>query len=204
MDTSIRLARPEDAPAIQAIYAPVVASTPTSFELTPPTSEEMRQRVEQTLQTHPWVVYEAQGMLAGYAYASSHRARAAYQWSVDVSAYLHERWRGQGIGRALYISLFALLRLQGFCNACAGITLPNPASVALHERMGMRPVGVYHQVGYKLDAWHDVGWWQGTLQPYSQAPATPLSLVEAQTLDGWEAALASGTALILPREQPLA
>jgi L-amino acid N-acyltransferase YncA len=194
MDTGVRLARPEDAPAIQGIYAPVVASTPSSFELIPPTDEEMRQRVEQTLQTHPWVVYKAEALVVGYAYASPHRARAAYQWSADVSVYLHEHWRGRGIGRALYTSLFALLRLQGFCNIYAGITLPNPASVALHERMGMRPVGIYHQVGYKLGAWHDVGWWQGTLQLYPPAPTTPLSLLQAQTLDRWEAALASGTA----------
>ena len=192
MNAGIRLARPEDAPAIQAIYAPVVISTPTSFELTPPTVEEMRERIEQKLLTHPWVVYEAQGRVVGSAYASAYRARAAYQWSVEVSVYLHERWRGQGIGRALYTSLFALLRLQGFYSVYAGITLPNPASVALHERMGMRPVGVYHQVGYKLGAWHDVGWWQGVLQPHVQEPTAPLSLVEAQARAGWGAALTSG------------
>ncbi len=192
MDTCIRLARPEDASSLQAIYAPVVTSTPTSFELTPPTVGEMRQRIEQKLLTHPWVVYEAQGTVAGSAYASTYRARAAYQWSVEVSVYLHEQWRGQGIGRALYTSLFALLRLQGFYSVYAGITLPNPASVALHERMGMRPVGVYHQVGYKLDAWHDVGWWQGALQLHAQGPTAPLSLVDAQAQAGWEAALTSG------------
>jgi phosphinothricin acetyltransferase len=157
MDTCIRLARPEDAFTLQAIYAPVVTSTPTSFELTPPTVEEMRQRIEQKLVTHPWVVYEAQRLVVGSAYASTYRARAAYQWPVEVSVYLHEQWRGQGIGRALYTSLFALLRLQGFYSVYAGITLPNPGSVTLHERMGMRPVGVYHQAGYKLGAWHDVG-----------------------------------------------
>lgn len=203
MNTCIRLARPADAPAIQAIYAPVVISTPTSFELTPPTVEEMRERLEQKLLTHPWIVYETQGLVVGSAYASAYRARAAYQWSVEVSVYLHEQWRGQGIGRALYTSLFALLRLQGFFSVYAGITLPNPASVALHEHMGLRPVGVYRQVGYKLGAWHDVGWWQGTLQPYVPEPVAPLSLVEAQRLDGWDAALANGTALIAPRERPL-
>jgi L-amino acid N-acyltransferase YncA len=203
MNASIRLARPEeDAPALQSIYAPVVASTPTSFELTPPTVEEMRQRIEQKLLTHPWVVYEAQGTVVGSAYASVYRARAAYQWSVEVSVYLHEEWRGQGIGRALYTSLFALLRLQGFYNVYAGITLPNPASVALHEAMGLYPVGVYHQVGYKLCAWQDVGWWQGILQPHVQEPTAPLSLVEAQTMLGWTTALASGAALLAERAQP--
>lgn len=193
MDTCIRLARSEDARAIQAIYVPVVTSTSTSFEVTPPTVAEMRQRIEEKLLTHPWVVFETQGQVVGSAYASAYRTRAAYQWSVEVSVYLHEGWRGQGIGLALYISLFALLRLQGFFSVYAGITLPNPASVALHERMGMQPVGVYQHVGYKLGAWHDVGWWQGSLQSHSPTPATPLSLGEAQALSGWEAALASGT-----------
>jgi L-amino acid N-acyltransferase YncA len=197
MNTGIRLARPADAPAIQAIYAPVVISTPTSFELTPPTVEEMRQRLEKKLLTHPWVVYEAEAQVIGSAYASAYRARTAYQWSVEVSVHLHERWRGQGIGRALYTSLFALLRLQGFCNVYAGITLPNPASVALLERMGMCSVGVYRQVGYKLGAWHDVGWWQGTLQQRLPEPAAPLTLMKAQALGGWKAALASGTTLIM-------
>lgn len=194
MNTCIRLARLEDARAIQAIYAPVVTSISTSFEVTPPTVAEMRQRIEEKLLTHPWVAYETQGLVVGSAYASAYRARAAYQWSVEVSVYLHARWRGQGFGRALYTSLFALLRLQGFFSVYAGITLPNPASVSLHERMGMRPVGVYQYVGYKLGAWHDVGWWQGTLQSHSPTPTPPLSLGEAQALSGWEAALASGTA----------
>jgi phosphinothricin acetyltransferase len=165
----------------------------------------MHQRIEQKLLTHPWVVYEVEAQVVGYAHASVYRARPAYQWSVEVSVYLHERWRGQGIGRALYTSLFALLRLQGFFNVYAGITLPNAASVALHERMGLRPLGVYQQVGYKLGAWHDVGWWQGTLQSHVPEPAAPLSFAEAQTLDSWEAVLASGM-LVLDKDQlpPLA
>lgn len=198
MDTGIRLAHPEDAPALQAIYAPVVTLTPTSFELIPPTVEEMRARIEQKLLTHPWVVYEMQGVVVGSAYASPYRARAAYQWSVEISIYLHEQWRGQGIGRRLYTSLFALLSFQGFYSVYAGIALPNPASVALHECMGMHPVGVYHQVGYKLGTWHDVGWWQGALQSRTTEPATPLSIVGAQVLEGWEDALISGTVSIAP------
>jgi L-amino acid N-acyltransferase YncA len=148
----IRLVHPDGAAAIQAIYAPVVDHTPISFEATVPTVEEMRQRIEQTLTTFPWLVYEDADEALGYAYASQHRVRAAYQWSVDVSVYIHERSRRQGIGRKLYTSLFELLRRQGFYNVCAGIALPNPASVALHEAMGMEPVGVYEKVGYKLGA----------------------------------------------------
>jgi phosphinothricin acetyltransferase len=162
----------------------------------------MHQRIEQKLLTHPWVVYEVEAQVVGYAHASVYRARPAYQWSVEVSVYLHERWRGQGIGRALYTSLFALLRLQGFFNVYAGITLPNAASVALHERMGLRPLGVYQQVGYKLGAWHDVGWWQGTLQSHLREPAAPLSFAQVQALEGWATALTSGSALIARQKRP--
>jgi L-amino acid N-acyltransferase YncA len=111
---------------------------------------------------------------------------------VDVSAYVHERWRGKGIGKALYTSLFALLRLQGFYNAYAGIALPNAASVALHEAMGMRQVGIYSQVGYKLGAWHDVGWWQQSLQSHSREPVPPLDFESAQRLPEWEETVVAG------------
>ncbi len=192
MTRTIRLAHSYDASMIHAIYVPFVTNTPVSFELAPPTEQEMRQRIEQILQTHPWLVCEEHGEILGYAYASQHRTRQAYQWSVDVSAYVHERWRGKGIGKALYISLFALLRLQGFYNAYAGIALPNPASVALHEAMGMCQVGIYSQVGYKQGVWHDVGWWQQSLQPHIPEPVPPLTLELAQRLPGWEKALISG------------
>ncbi len=192
MTRTIRLAHFTDASAIRAIYAPFVTNTLVSFELVVPTELEMHQRIEQSLQTHPWLVCEEQGEILGYAYASPHRTRQAYQWAVDVSAYIHERWRGKGIGKALYTSLFALLRLQGFYNVYGGIALPNPASIGLHEAMGMRPVGVYFQAGYKLGAWHDVGWWQKSLQPYGLEPAPPLVLEVAQRLPEWEEALVSG------------
>lgn len=178
MTRLLRLARTDDAPAIQAIYAPIVTYTPISFETTPPAVEEIAQRIEGTLKRFPWLVYEDAGEVLGYAYASQHRARLAYQWSVDVSVYMHERSRGQGIGRKLYTALFELLRQQGFYNAFAGITLPNPASVALHEAMGMKPLGVYQNVGYKMGRWHDVGWWQGVLQEYGDNPAVPKGMGE--------------------------
>jgi L-amino acid N-acyltransferase YncA len=186
MERRIRLARLDDVPMLHAIYVPFVTNTPISFELVAPTEQEMRQRIEQTLQTHPWLVCKEQGEILGYAYASQHRARQAYQWSVDVSAYVHEQWRGKGIGKALYSTLFVLLRLQGFYNAYAGIALPNPASVALHEAVGMRQVGIYQQVGYKLGAWHDVGWWQMALQPHVLEPVMPLSVEDAGRLPEWQ------------------
>jgi L-amino acid N-acyltransferase YncA len=142
----------------------------------PPTVEEMRARIEGTLATHPWLVDEREGRVAGYAYASTHRSREAYQWSVDVSCYVHPGAHRQGIGAALYRVLLKVLRRQGFQSAYAGIALPNPASVRLHESVGFTPVGVYRQSGYKLGAWRDTGWWQCSLGEAAANPAPPVPL----------------------------
>jgi L-amino acid N-acyltransferase YncA len=173
MAIALRLAEIADAAAIQAIYAPIVRDTIISFELEVPTIAEVAQRITKTLPQHPWLVATEHETVVGYAYASRHRERAAYQWAVDVSCYVHPDRRGQGLGRGLYTELFRRLVNQGYYHTFAGIALPNTASVALHEAMGMRPLGVYRQVGYKLGAWHDVGWWQGELQPLSEVPQPP-------------------------------
>jgi L-amino acid N-acyltransferase YncA len=160
----IRDADPQlDAAACAAIYAPFVRDAAVSFEEDPPDAKAMRERIASTQLTHPWVVAHVGEVLAGYAYASSHRIRSAYRWAADVGIYVGERHRGQGVGRRLYDTLLALLEAQGFHVACAGITLPNPASVALHEAVGFTRVGVYRQIGFKHGAWHDVGWWQRRL-----------------------------------------
>ena len=192
----IRLATAHDAKGIAQIYAPVVARTAISFELVPPGESEMAGRITSTLVYAPWLVCARGDDVWGYAYASKHRERAAYQWAMDVSAYIREGHRRQGIGRALYTSLFALLRIQGYYAVHAGITLPNPGSVGLHEALGFRPVGVYRAVGYKLGAWHDVGWWQLALRERVGEPAAPLSLAEARRHREWESAMAAGEPLL--------
>src|SRR5260221_3350400 len=141
MASRIRLATPEDAPAIAEIYRPVVLSTPISFETEAPSDSEMQRRIEQTLRTYPWLVYEEAGRIGGYAYATRHRDRAAYQWSADTAIYVHGDFRRGGVGRGLYTSLFQLVAAQGYFNARAGITLPNPGNVGLHEAVGFRPGG---------------------------------------------------------------
>jgi L-amino acid N-acyltransferase YncA len=162
---TIRVAAPADAQALAAIYAPIVAGTTISFELVPPSVDEMRERISKTLDTLPWLVSEdRQAAVNGYVYASKHRDRAAYQWSVDVSAYMREDARGQGLAKRLYLALFDELVPLGYFQAFAGIALPNVASVALHESVGFKPLGVYRKVGFKLGGWHDVGWWQRELQ----------------------------------------
>jgi phosphinothricin acetyltransferase len=199
----IRLATPEDAPGVQAIYAPVVRDTAISFELEPPSVEDMRKRIGDVLERLPWLVCEHRGEICGYAYASPHRARAAYQWSVDVSVYIHARARRSGVGRGLYRSLFALLTLQGMYHAYAGITLPNPASVGLHESLGFTPVGIYQAVGYKRGTWHDVGWWQLALRPLDTPPGPPLGLSTVRGTAAWHTAMATGMPdLRLPSGEP--
>lgn len=176
METHIRLANSGDASGIHAIYAPVVRDTPISFELEPPTVEEISDRVRSTLTHYPWLVCTMGDQLKGYAYAGSHSGRAAYRWSVNVSVYVAADVRRLGVGRALYEALFAILRIQGFWGAFAGITLPNPASVGLHESLGFRTVGAFERVGYKLGQWHDVGYWQLTLLSAEGTPETPVPL----------------------------
>lgn len=160
----IRNANSDDAPAIQAIYAPIVAETAISFEEEIPSVAEMASRIKAFQETHVYLAAEgADGRLAGYAYSSPHRTRAAYQTSVDVTVYVAESARGLGVGKALYQALLPATAKRGFHAAFAGITLPNPGSVALHESVGFKPVGVYHEVGRKFGRWHDVGWWGLTL-----------------------------------------
>jgi L-amino acid N-acyltransferase YncA len=192
MTTMIRLATPEDAVGVQAIYAPIVRDTTISFEWEPPSVEDMRKRIAEVVERMPWLVCEHGGEILGYAYAGPHRVRAAYQWSVDVSVYIQAQARRSGVGRGLYRSLFALLVLQGFYHAYAGITLPNPASVGLHEALGFTPVGVYPAVGYKLGGWHDVGWWQLTLQECASSPKPLLDLHAVRGSAAWHTALATG------------
>jgi phosphinothricin acetyltransferase len=174
----IRLARADDAAQVAAIYAPIVTDTIISFELEPPSVDEMRARIEKTLAVFPWLVSESDGSIAGYAYASRHRERRAYQWSVDVSCYVRADARRQGLGAALYRALLRVLRAQGFQMAYAGIALPNKASVRLHESVGFRPVGIYREAGYKLGAWHDTGWWQCRVGEAPANPADPTPLRE--------------------------
>ncbi len=140
----IRVASPADAPRIAEIYAPAVVDHVTSFELTPPDAVEFEKRIARILVNLPWLVVESAGDVLGYAYAAPHHERAAYRWSVDVSAYISARSHRRGLGTALYVSLFEILALQSFRNGYAGITLPNSASEGLHRRFGFTLVGVYH------------------------------------------------------------
>lgn len=188
----IRLATPADGSALAEIYRPAVTDSSTSFELDPPDGVEMARRAAKCMERSPWLVYELDGRVVGYAYGGMHRDRTAYQWSVEVSAYVHHDFHKQGIGRALYTSLFAALVVQGYRNAYAGITLPNDASVALHTVVGFTPIGVYRGIGYKFGAWHDVGWYERALAPRVVDPSLPRLLAECREEPAFRAALERG------------
>lgn len=175
----IRLATQADGGAVAAIYRPAVVERATSFEIEPPDGDEMAARIAKTLPRTPWLVADDAGAVIGYAYASAHKERAAYQWSVDVSAYVAPAAQRRGVGRTMYVTLFELLRRQRFQNAYAGVTLPNPASEGLHRAMGFEPVGVYRRVGYKLGAWRDVAWFSLSLGAHELDPAPPIPLPDA-------------------------
>ncbi|PYQ10674.1 MAG: GNAT family N-acetyltransferase [Acidobacteria bacterium] len=155
----IRDATMEDAEALLAIYRPFVANTIVSFEVEAPSVAEFRQRIDHALERWAWIVAEQGGRPVGYAYGTAHRPRSAYQWSVETSVYVDDGHRGMGIGKRLYARLMPILADKGYCNAYAGITLPNEASIALHRSVGFVPVGVFRRVGHKFGAWHDVSWW---------------------------------------------
>ena len=175
----LRLAEATDAVQIAAIYAPFCLETAVSFETTAPDEATMRERISTLTQRYPWLVAVTEmGDVLGYAYASKHRERAAYRWSVDFTVYLAPAAKRRGIGTALYRALTKICQCLGYYRAFAGITLPNEASVRLHEKVGFRPIGIYRRIGFKLGKWHDVGWWGLDLAPQRDSPSEPRSVAE--------------------------
>jgi L-amino acid N-acyltransferase YncA len=169
----VRDAVESDAAACAAIYAPYVLHTAVSFEVEPPTPEQMAARIAAASATHAWLVLELGGRVIGYAYGHRFAERAAYRWSCAVSIYLDRERHRSGGGRRLYQALLARLADRGYRRALAGMTLPNEASARFHEALGFQPVGVYRQVGWKGGAWHDVAWVQKTILDADDPPAEP-------------------------------
>jgi phosphinothricin acetyltransferase len=194
----VRLATEADAPGLLAIYGPVVRDTAISFELDPPSLEEMRNRVRTTLEHWPWLVAEdvptvrSAPSLLGYAYAGPFRARPAYRWTVETTVYVHAECQRRGVGIALYTALLDILRAAGYRSVVGGITLPNPPSVALHERLGFRHVGTFASAGFKLGSWRDVGFWQVDLRGDEPPPSPPRPLSSLVTTPEWHTALCTG------------
>lgn len=191
-DATIRLAATDDAASVLAIYGPIIRDSATSFELEVPTQQDIASRIQTTLQKFPWIVLCENGAVRGYAYGTTHRARAAYGWTVETSVYIDASAQGRGVGRALYESLLAILTLQGFGNALGGITLPNTGSVRLHEACGFKHVGVYHGIGYKFGQWHDVGWFERRLTSMDKAPNRVMSMDELVAQSEFASVMQSG------------
>lgn len=168
---TVRDAKREDAEACAAIYAPYVTDSVITFELKPPTVEEMAARIAVAKVRHSWLILEDAGQVVGYAYGSEFKSRAAYRWSCEVSVYLEVARTRSGGGRMLYEALFERLAYRGYRTAIAGMTLPNAASEGLHRAMGFELVGIYRKIGWKHDAWHDVAFMQRALSTGEDPPA---------------------------------
>ena len=174
----IRLATPEDAAGILAIYARYIETTSFTFETETPSVEEFAERIKTYLLIWPWLVCEVDGVIAGYAYATRHRERTAYQWCTESSVYIHDDHQRAGIARALYTALFEILKKQGFRNVYAVINLPNDKSVTFHESCGFTHFATYEKVGYKLGKWKNVGWWRLSINEYGDEPTAPIKFSE--------------------------
>ncbi|GGN12733.1 arsinothricin resistance N-acetyltransferase ArsN1 family B [Halarchaeum nitratireducens] len=190
-DPALRLATPDDAAAIRRIYAPYVAETAITFETAPPSVAACRERIAETLPDYPWLVCERDGDVVGYASAGPIRAYGAFEWAVESTVYVTESAQRRGIGRALYEALLALLDRQGYVVVYAVVTLPNEASVALHESLGFEHEGTFSGMGYKHGAWHDVGWWSYALGERPADPDPPRPLTALRGREAWNDVLGS-------------
>jgi len=172
----LRAAGPADAAALAEIYAPYVADSHVSFETAAPDGAEMRRRIESGGGLYPWLVADDGGVALGYACAAAFRTRAAYRFTVETTVYCRAAGRREGVGTRLYARLLRVLEDQGFTQAVGAISLPNAASVGLHEKLGFVHGGTYRRVGYKLGRWHDVGLWQRPLAAAADPPEEPRPL----------------------------
>jgi L-amino acid N-acyltransferase YncA len=160
----IRYATPDDSGQICNIYNHYILKTQITFEEQPVSPEDMVQRIQETLQSLPWLVWEEEQQLLGYAYASKWKGRCAYRYSVESTIYLHPDSVGKRIGSQLYSALLTDLRQGQFHTVIGGIALPNETSVALHEKFGFEKIAHFREVGKKFDRWIDVGYWQLLLE----------------------------------------
>lgn len=178
MGGNIRLATKDDAAGMLEIYGPFILNSGITQETELPTVEDFQERIISNLTERPWLVCEINNEIAGYAYAGKHRDRKGYQWCIEPSLYISEKYWGLGIANALYAALFDILKSQGYVNAYAVITLPNERSVAFHKKFGFEWLTTYEKIGYKLGQWHDVGWMQYEINPHMKDPADPVRFAD--------------------------
>jgi len=174
MAGNIRVAIKDDAAGMLEIYAPFILNSGITQETEVPSVDDFQKRITSNLEERPWLVCEINNEIAGYAYAGKHRDRKGYQWCTEPSVYILEKYYGFGVANALYAALFDILKLQGYVNAYAVITLPNDRSIAFHKKFGFEYLTTYKKIGYKLGQWHDVGWMQYEINPHKEDPVEPI------------------------------
>ncbi|HZL10706.1 MAG TPA: GNAT family N-acetyltransferase [Prolixibacteraceae bacterium] len=193
MASTIRLAEKRDVPGILEIYAPFILETAVTFEETVPDEESFWERIQGIMSELPFLVCEIDGRIAGYAYASGYRGRASYRWTKEVSVYVHPDSYRKKVAHALYTSLNEMIRYQGIADLLAIITMPNETSVAFHEYLGYKKCGEFSKVGYKLNQWLNVGWFELFLQDENEAPKERiLRLDEIKGLPVFQEAIQKG------------
>lgn len=190
------MANPDDAEAVLAIYKPFVTDSVVTFEELVPSVDEFRRRIASILVESPYLVCELDGRIVGYAYASAYRSRSSYRWNREVTVYINPGFHGMKIGKALYTALFDITRKQNFSNLLGIITLPNQSSVGLHEHMGFQAVGVFQRVGYKMNQWLNVGWWELNLHPEWDTPIEPVLLRDFKDQELINRVLAESSAMV--------
>lgn len=172
----IRLTTSDDVKDILDIYAPFITDTTTTFEYEVPSEKEMADRIAKYQLKGPWLSAVDGEKVIGYAYASEHRSRDAYQWSIELSVYIHTDYRGIGLATRLYECALEILHQQGYCSVFAGITQPNPASDAFHKSLGFQLIGTYSNVGFKHNKWCDVKWYERSLNKFNMVPKPIIDL----------------------------
>lgn len=177
----IRIATKEDAAAMLEIYAPFILNSGITQETEVPSVEDFQNRILSNLEERPWLVCQIHGQIAGYAYAGKHRDRKGYQWCTEPSVYIAEKYFSRGIALALYTALFDIIKIQGYVNAYAVITLPNDRSIAFHKKFGFSYLTTYKKIGYKLGQWHDVGWMQYEVNRHNKDPKDPVKFPAIET-----------------------
>ncbi|MEJ7604529.1 MAG: N-acetyltransferase family protein [Kofleriaceae bacterium] len=172
--TTIRFATPDDAPAIASIVVPLIRDTAINFHDEPPAAAALASRIEAGQATHPWLVAVQGDAVVGYALSREFGTMAGERWTTEVGLSIASGLRASGIGSRLYAALFSVLEAQGYRTLVAFITVPNEASARLHLRFGFRKAGVLERSGWKLDRWHDTGWWQKLVgEPSAPTPIRP-------------------------------
>nr|WP_293843219.1 GNAT family N-acetyltransferase [uncultured Arsenicibacter sp.] len=194
MEAYIRFVTPSDYASVLAIYEPYITGTAITFEYDVPSLAAFSERIRAISDRYPFLVCELDGEIAGYAYATKFRDRAAYGWSVETTVYIHPNAHRRGVASGLYTTLLALLHHQGAVNVYAAITLPNDASVALHKAFGFEEVGVFNGVGYKFDSWHSTQFLAKVLQPHAVPPPAPVLIEELLDTPFWFDAVRAGIA----------